>query len=124
MAEPGDLADGECDFGASVGGEMKQHTDDRAVAPRFFHGRSIGIDSESSLSSWRLIVIAVGHASCILDLLDQTFLCEGQCSIRGIFSEVDAKEVGERAFACEVETFGFQVGEKLLEVVFVTVSNT
>ena len=40
------------------------------------------------------------------------------------FSEVDAEEVSERALASEVETFGFQVGEKFLEVVFVTVSNT
>ncbi len=38
---------------------------------------------------------------------------EGQCAVRGIFSEVG-----------EVETFGFQVGEKLLDVVFVTASHT
>ncbi len=51
VTESANLADGICDVGASVGGEVKQHTNDGAVAPRFFHGRSVGIDSESGLSS-------------------------------------------------------------------------
>ncbi len=66
VTEPGDLADGKCNVGASFGGEVKRHTNDRAVAPRFFHRRSVGINSESDLSSWRPIVIAFGHASCVL----------------------------------------------------------
>ncbi len=99
VAEPGNLADGKRNVRASVGREVEKHTDDRAVAPSFFHRRSVGIDSESGLSSWRPIEIAVGHASCILDLLNQTFLCEGQCAVCGIFSEVDSEEVGERALA-------------------------
>jgi hypothetical protein len=74
VTEPCDLADGKCDVGASVGGEVKQHTDNGAVAPGFFHGWSVGVNSESGLSSWRPIVIAVGHASCVLNLLNQTFL--------------------------------------------------
>ena len=55
---------------------------------------------------WRgKAIIAVRHASCVLDLLNQTFLGEGQCAIRKILSEVDAVEVGERALASEDETF-------------------
>jgi hypothetical protein len=122
VTEPGDLADGKCDVGASVGGEVKQHTDE-VVAPGFFHGWSVGVNSKSGLSSWRPIVIAVGHASCILDFLNQTFLGEGQFAIRQILSEIDAQEVSKSTFASKVESFGFQVGEKLLEVVFITVSN-
>ena len=68
VTELGNLADGKCDVGASVGGEVKQHTNNGAVAPTFFHGRSFGIDSESGLRSWRPIVIDVGHC------LNQTFL--------------------------------------------------
>jgi hypothetical protein len=125
VTEPGDLADGNCDVGASVGGEVKQHTDNGAVAPGFFHRWSVRVSSESGLSSWRPIKIAVGHASCILDLLNQTFLGEGQCAIRQILSDIDAQEVSKSTFASKVESFGFQVGEKLLEVVFIsTVSNT
>jgi hypothetical protein len=66
VTELGNLADGKCDVGASVGGEVKQHTNNGAVAPTFFHGRSVGIDSESGLRSWRPIVIVIGHASCVL----------------------------------------------------------
>jgi hypothetical protein len=65
--------------------QVEQHTGYVAVAPSlFFHGRSAGVDSESGLSSWRPIVIAVGQTSCFLDLLNQTFLGVGQCSIQQI----------------------------------------
>ena len=76
------------------------------------------------LSCWHPIVIAVGHASCLLDFLNEAFLGEGECSICGVCSEVDAEEVGESAFASEVETLGFEVGEELFEVAFITVSDT
>ncbi len=77
VTEPGDLANGKRDVWASVCGEVEQHSDNRAVAPDFFHGRSIGINSECGLSSWRPVVVAIGHTSCFLDLLDETFLSEG-----------------------------------------------
>ena len=77
VTEPGDLADGECDVGTSVGGQVKEHADDRTVASRFRHRRSVGIDSKCSLSGWRPIIIAVGHASRFLNFLDEAFLSEG-----------------------------------------------
>jgi hypothetical protein len=73
VTEPGDLADGECDVGASVGGKVKQHSNNGAVAPRFFHGRTVGIDSESGLRGRRPVVVAVGHSGCLFDFLDESF---------------------------------------------------
>ncbi len=70
VTEPGNLADGKRDVWASVGREVEKHTDNRAVAPSFFQGWSVGVEFESGLSSWRTVVIAVGHASCFLDLLN------------------------------------------------------
>ena len=90
MAESSNLADGKGEVRASVGREVERHTNkDRTVAPSFFHGRSIGVNSESALSSWRPIVIAVGHASCFLVILNQPILGEAPCYICRIFSEVD-----------------------------------
>jgi hypothetical protein len=126
VTEPGSLADGKCNVRrACVVGKREQHTNDRAVDLRFFHGRSVGIDSESGLSGWRPIVIAVGLAICLFDFLNEAFLGEGECSNCWVCSEVlNAKEVGESTFASEVETLGFEVGEKLLEVAFITVNET
>ncbi len=70
-----------------------------------------------------LLYIVPSIASPILPVLvDKLYKTLGVL-VCDIFSEVDAEEVGERALASEVETFGLQVGEKFLEVVFVTVSN-
>ena len=101
VAEPGDLADGECDVGASVGGQVKEHANNRTVAPRFRHRRSVGIDSKCGLSGWRPIIIAVGHTSRFLDFLDEAFLSQRERAIRSVASEIDAKEVSKRALASE-----------------------
>ncbi len=91
VAESCNLADGKGNVRASVGRDVEQHTNDRAVAPNFFHTRrSVGVDSKSGLSSWRPIVFAVGRASCFLDFLNQTLLGEGQCFIQRIFSKIEA----------------------------------
>jgi hypothetical protein len=124
VTEPGDLADGECDVRASVGGKEEQHSNNGAVAPRFVHGRTVGINSESGLRGGRPVVVAIGHSGCLLDFLDESFLGESEGSIFQILREIDAKEVGEGALASEVETLGFKVREELLEVVFVAVGNT
>ncbi len=73
------------------------------------HGRFVGVDSKSSGLGGCLAVIAVGHASGFLDLLEKTFWSEGQCSICQSAGEIDAYEVGERTLSSEVETLGFQV---------------
>ena len=74
VAESINLADSTGDnVRASAGREIEQHANYGAVAPTFFHGRSVGVNSEIGLSSWRPIVIAALHASCFLDLLNQTF---------------------------------------------------
>ncbi len=124
VTEPGDLADGEYDVGASVGGKVEQHSHNGAVAPRFFHGRTVGINSESGLRGGRPVVVAaVGHSGCLLDFLDESFLGESEGSFFRILGEIDAEEVGEGALASKVETLGFKVREELLDVVFVAVGN-
>ncbi len=60
VTEHSNLADSEIDVRASVGAEVQQHADFGAVAPRFFHRRSVGVDSRSTLSSWRPVIFAVG----------------------------------------------------------------
>ena len=69
MAEPGNLADGDGEVWANIGGELKKHTHDRFLASCFGqHGKSVWVDSKCGLSSWSPIVITVGHASCFLDI--------------------------------------------------------
>ena len=80
VTESSNLADGKGDVGASVGRQVEEHANNPAVAPSFGHGRSIMVDSESSLlSSGSPVVIAVGHdAGGFLNFLNQTFLSESQ----------------------------------------------
>ena len=101
VAEPGDLADGKSNVRASVGRQIKEHTDNRAVASCFCHGRSVGINSKCGLGSWRPIVVAVGHACCFFYLLNEAFIGESEGAVRRIAGEIDVQEVGKRALASE-----------------------
>ena len=115
VRESGDLAHGKGDVGTCVRRQIKQHADDRAIAPRLLYRWAIWVDTKCNLARWRPFSIAVVvHSSSFLDLLDEALLSECKSAFFQIALKLlDAKKASKVPSFVKVNPFSVKVSKNL-----------
>ena len=124
VTEAGNLTDGKSNVGTCVGGEIQEHTNNRAIAPGLIHWESVRVDSESQLTCRCPIGIAGNHAGGFFDLVDESFLSECERTNFCILGKFDAEEICKCSFSGEAQSFRFEVRKQFLQVFFVGICDT
>ena len=121
--ESTNLAHSECNVGATVAGQVEEHSHYRGIVPRVAHGGTVRVGAKGLLGAGKKVGPAVLESCCRNNLVNQSALGQAILILVRLF-KLDAKELRKASFSGKLETLVLQGLDQVVDVLGIFCGNS